>query len=685
MILVPGQAGLSAADPTLLRIRLLGRMEALTLMGETVLPVGGKTRGLLAILAMADRQPVPRSRLAELLWSRRPEDLARASLRQEIHRLLDVFSPLGVDVIDVQRHALALKPALSSVDVERLLSGGLSALDDLELPMEPLLPELNGVDPALDVWLDEQRARVSRHVESVLFSALSDQRDPASRASIASRLLLIDPYNEVAWRAQIEAAVAGGHDAQANRLAEEALRLFTERLGRPPGATTTRLIESVRQRQSQPHEAPVVASEQAEVIHALGSLITMPVQIPDDEMIPLAEAIEDITGDLLAGRDFTLVAPPTQGKEPTAQDVAAYARQLGVDFALVCILRRVGPLDRPSGATRLVVRVIDIRRETPAIIWARSTDLPDGADQSTDGLRRLLVVMIESLYWELLLYEARRLAYRSVRELSTGALAMRAIVLLLRGDGRLLPDIDEALELAQGLDPFHPLLSLATALIETARVTLFMQNMYEEAMSRAAEAVRVFNARHVESGWALMLMAWHVMRGAGDLDKARLLVDELKQRQERGRDPVMVPQFLIEAMFSLNTGDMAEVHRNLDLYLVRRIEAPLALLSDPTAVMLLYFSGRQEDARRLGGVLSTLYPHNVMLIIYTTLVAVAAQDEEQIDMARKQLHARAPGLTISRVLRAHTYLPDVERANLAKALRQIGLPDREGAAAPAAV
>ena len=77
------------ADPTLLRLKLIGQMEAKTLTGESVLPVGGKTRALLAILALSDRKPVLRSRLAELLWSQRPEEMARASLRQEIHRLLD--------------------------------------------------------------------------------------------------------------------------------------------------------------------------------------------------------------------------------------------------------------------------------------------------------------------------------------------------------------------------------------------------------------------------------------------------------------------------------------------------------------------------------------------------------------------------------------------------------------------
>ena len=78
-----------------LRLRLIGQMEAWTLTSENVLPAGRKTRALLAVLALSSPRPALRGRLAELLWSRRPEEQARASLRQEIHRLLEALAPAG--------------------------------------------------------------------------------------------------------------------------------------------------------------------------------------------------------------------------------------------------------------------------------------------------------------------------------------------------------------------------------------------------------------------------------------------------------------------------------------------------------------------------------------------------------------------------------------------------------------
>jgi DNA-binding SARP family transcriptional activator len=65
-------------EHAVVRLRLIGQMEAWTVRSESVLPAGRKTRALLASVAMAAPRPVLRGRLAEQLWSRRPEEQARA-------------------------------------------------------------------------------------------------------------------------------------------------------------------------------------------------------------------------------------------------------------------------------------------------------------------------------------------------------------------------------------------------------------------------------------------------------------------------------------------------------------------------------------------------------------------------------------------------------------------------------
>src|SRR5262249_31742948 len=110
-----------SADPVMVRLRLIGQMEAWTLTSENILPSGRKTRALLAVLALSSPRPVLRGRLAEMLWSRRPEEQARASLRQEIHRLLDSLNPVGSQILAITRDHLALRPGTVWIDVEEVL------------------------------------------------------------------------------------------------------------------------------------------------------------------------------------------------------------------------------------------------------------------------------------------------------------------------------------------------------------------------------------------------------------------------------------------------------------------------------------------------------------------------------------------------------------------------------------
>src|SRR6185312_9195334 len=111
----------SPSGQVVLRLRLIGQMEAWTITSENVLPAGRKTRALLAVVALASPRAALRGRLAELLWSRRPEEQARASLRQEIHRLLETLTPAGTEILQVTRDHLSLRPGAVCVHVEHVM------------------------------------------------------------------------------------------------------------------------------------------------------------------------------------------------------------------------------------------------------------------------------------------------------------------------------------------------------------------------------------------------------------------------------------------------------------------------------------------------------------------------------------------------------------------------------------
>ena len=118
-------------------------MEAWTLTSESVLPPGRKTKALLAVIALTSPRPSLRGRLAELLWSRRPEEQTRASLRQEIHRLLEVLSSAGPDVLQVTRDHLSLRPGTVWIDVEEVNRASIAEPASLSLLDGDLLEDLD--------------------------------------------------------------------------------------------------------------------------------------------------------------------------------------------------------------------------------------------------------------------------------------------------------------------------------------------------------------------------------------------------------------------------------------------------------------------------------------------------------------------------------------------------------------
>ena len=81
----------------LVRLKLIGSIEAVDSSGNNVLPPSRKARALLSYLAL-NASWVPRSRITRLLWDRVPEEQGRASLRQALHELSESMGPVFLQV-----------------------------------------------------------------------------------------------------------------------------------------------------------------------------------------------------------------------------------------------------------------------------------------------------------------------------------------------------------------------------------------------------------------------------------------------------------------------------------------------------------------------------------------------------------------------------------------------------------
>ncbi|MQR97835.1 hypothetical protein [Gluconobacter aidae] len=689
-------------DPTLLRMRLIGQMEARTLTGESVLPVGGKTRALLAILALSDRKPVLRSRLAELLWSQRPEEMARASLRQEIHRLLDALSPLGVDVIDVQRHSLALKPALTSVDAERLLTVSVRTIDSVALPDEPLLGELTGVDPALDEWLIQQRERLSAHLQRVYENAVQELTDPDQIEDVAERLLKFDGLNEIAWRARVQMALHRGDKGRAAALADQMTHLFGDAETPSLTPSTQALIKSiptenpsrdlVKDFSSVPlaaggAEAPFMATVPrpdpmlAMPLHYAAqhpdaaeprkiSLLFLPPfctdETPAEQGRNLRDQLELIFVNMGA---FDILARP-EFSQPHSVSAAAIYRSCGVDYIISGNLRT----DPEGTENRLILRVLDARRGG-TIIWGTHYDFPSSGP---DTAKNSLLAPAQAMQWSIFITEARRIAARPDAELSALGMALRAFILLLRHDSSLFGRIGFLLERAVDLDGDDGTIALIDALHCYIR---FLNDWSPEADAIFAHGLRSVRAavslmpdlHAVEVLLAAYLMHQPVMHNTA-LSVARSAVEGISRIKGPHEDS---PDLLMaKTVLALLGGDMKAAAEKVNLLLENKYRSQLLELLRPVFMMVLLLGEDYQEVISMGRLMSGLYPSCPSSLVYYLIALIEVGDcAEEMHQVCRHLLRLVPDLTISRAVSRFPCAGKTRLTRLAEALGEAGLAE----------
>ena len=164
-------------DPAPIDLRLIGSVCARTADHADILPTLRKARALFVVLSLAEGQTATRRWLASLLWSRNDpaQSLARlrdtlSTLRHGLRNHLD--SP---DVLSVMADRVWLRPGCVHVDLD-----GLSDLAQQERSHLDIAGELDGIDPALDIWLLGLRGRY-RAMATASEPALSPIVDRARR------------------------------------------------------------------------------------------------------------------------------------------------------------------------------------------------------------------------------------------------------------------------------------------------------------------------------------------------------------------------------------------------------------------------------------------------------------------------------------------------------------------------
>lgn len=660
---------LAGGDSVVVRLRLIGQMEAWTLRSESVLPAGRKTRALLAVVALSAPRPVLRSRLAELLWSRRPEEQARASLRQEIHRLLDVLSAVGAEVLAVNRDHLALKPGAVWVDVEEVLRA--TTLDPTALALldGELLEELDGVDPAFDAWLHGERERLRDRARDVAEALLREQVAPEAAIPVAQQLLAIDRAHEGAWRALMRAHAERGERGMAIQAYERCRAVLSDLLDATPSPETQRLLADIRSGKGA-GTAPLLPPpiEARPEVHAnaprggakVGVLPLLLVGTEEEEAHLAVGLAEEITSALARFRWMFLVSSSSLARFAEAtRDETAIRRTFGLDFLLD------GTVQRVARRLRITLRLVDLR-DGNQVVWARRFDR-QAHDILTlqDEIAAEVVAQIDP---EILLIESRRAAHRPPQDATAYDLVLRALPLIVRFERPQFMRAGELLNRAIELEPDY-----AAAHVWRAYWQIFLvgQGWAGDAAGVLADA-----ARNVELAITLDPQDAKAFAIAGHVRAflSRRLREAISLHERALQlNPNLAMAWNLSGVAHIYLGNLDEGERRLARYKQLSPMDPHAFFFDTAFILAALMRRDYEAAVTAGRTVSELNSaFSAACKPYLSALGHLGQREEA-EIVRRRLLAIEPGFTVAGFVRSSPFERPEDREHFAEGLRLAGL------------
>ena len=666
-----------SAEPFAVRLRLIGHMEAWTLTSESILPPGRKTRALLAIIALSAPRPVLRSRLAELLWSRRPEEQARASLRQEIHRLLEVLAPAGQDILSINRDSLALRPNIVWVDVDEVLRATTTHPASLALLDGELLESLDGVDPAFDVWLGAERERLRDRARAIAETLLDDQASPESLIAVAQQLLSIDRAHEGAWRALMRAHAERGERGLAVQSYDRCRAVLAETMDAAPSPETQALLAQIRGgRVAPPVAAPPALETRLPEPHLPGprggarvGVLPLALVGTDETEAHLALGLsEEINSALARFRWMFLVSSSSIAQfVRDGRDDAALRRAFGLDYVLDGSVQKVGR------RLRITLRLIDLRGDNQ-VVWARRFER-----QTHDLLTlqdEVAAEVVAQIDPEILLIEARRAAHRPPADATAYDLLLRALPALTRLERLHFGHAGALLRQAIALEPDYAAAHAWYASWLHMQVGQGWAEDTAQALGDAAyHAERAItldpgDARGFAVAGHTRAFLHHRLREAAALHERALALN-----------PNLSMAWALSAFTPLSLGNWHEAERQLNRYKQLSPLDPSAFQYDVAFSIAALLKGDYEGAVAAGRSVSELNPaFSAACKPYLSALGHLGQATEAA-VVRRRLFAIEPGFSVQRFLKAAPYERAHDREHFAAGLRLAGVPEGEVAEA----
>jgi len=283
-------------------------------------PVSGvKPRQILEILAAHVGQPVPKDRLADLLWDGRPPRSYVGSLESyvcNLRRALQLGQGRG-SVLRTTTGGYLLDATQVSVDLAdfRALvqdvptSGGREAaervLEALRLVTGPLLASESTL-----LWADEERAAFGQLLTGACLHGAAAARatgDAAAALSVYERVLAHDELLEAAWVGRMQALADLGRRVEALRCYGELRKLLRSELGILPSSEAHSLYLAVLEGEGE--SSARARMDRAELKTLLTLLRDALEPIPGVLGSEKVKALSELAADVLASAPSISVAP----------------------------------------------------------------------------------------------------------------------------------------------------------------------------------------------------------------------------------------------------------------------------------------------------------------------------------------------------------------------------------------
>lgn len=374
-----------AAVAAPVKLALFGPVR-LSSAGEPVALRSRKACALLAFLALAHDHRATREHLADLLWTGRGAEQARASLRQTLAELR-ALGELG-GVVEMDRETVSLREPFFTSDLGQIMAaarrGEITALAAALGPVEgDLLESLSDVSARFDEWLAIERpARQAQLVSECLACAETAGVKALDEAQAVLRALdRLDPANEGVARLGMRLDHAAGDSAALHRRYRRIADQLQREFDTTPAETTRALFLDLTRTSAPAREATGRAG--------LSPAPTAPESAPgrpslSDELVPtvivaplqrigetgLSEAQAEFCGD-----DMRIAISAMNGLRVLAADPADLTTLASQSADSLALYLLSGTISDPGGGAVAMLQLANARDH--AILWTASLRLAD--------------------------------------------------------------------------------------------------------------------------------------------------------------------------------------------------------------------------------------------------------------------------------------------------------------------